>query len=132
MFGLLITRSGVLHGHHLVVSDQPLPQECEVECILVKVSNPGAFSAGMEVVIEPGLIGDLVGDELGVVSRGDALVDKLELLRLDRDVSLNELSHLHIVGKDVDWEIFALSDGDEFHLVSVRLGIEVDERHVGD
>lgn len=67
----------------------------------------------LAVGVQSGLIGNLMRDELGVVSRKQWLVDALLLLWVLEQVGVYKLGHLKVVGKDVNRQINALSNSDE-------------------
>ena len=57
------------------------------------------------VVVQSGFVGNLVGNELSVVSCWNALVNNFLLLWVDKKVSVNELSHLNVVSEDVERQV---------------------------
>ena len=62
-----------------------------------------------------------MGDELGVVSRNEALVDAFVLLWVLEHVGENELSHLEVISEDVKWEIDTFGNSDKLEVLSVWL-----------
>lgn len=68
----------ILNAHHRVV---------------LNVSGEISFGNVKLVIVQSGLISDLLADELRMVSRWDALVNDLFLLRVDHQVGVSELSH---------------------------------------
>ena len=76
------------------------------------------------VVVEPGLVSDLLADELCVVSGWDGLIDHFFLLWVLHDVRVGELSHFYVVRENIEWQIGTFGDGNEFVLsrVLVMLG----------
>lgn len=79
------------------------------------------FGYGKLVVVDSGFVCDLMRNELSMVSRWNALVDQLLLVRLLHQVCEDKLSHLNIVSENVERHIFVLSYGNEF-LVRIVFG----------
>ena len=109
-FGLL---SGVLYSCQFVVSD-------EVGKLF--------FGYSKLVVVDSGLVSYLVGNELGMVSRRDTLVDELFLVGLLHQVRVDKLSHLNIVCEDIERHIFVLGNGYEFFTRVIRIACLISKR----
>ena len=73
------------------------------------------------MVVESCLVSDLVGNELGVVSGEQGLVDALFLVWVLHHVGVHELSHLDVVGEQVDWQVDSFGDGNELFVLNVLL-----------
>jgi len=73
------------------------------------------------VVVQTAFVSDLVRNELSVVSGHDTLVDNFFLVYGSHEVSINELSHLHVVGEHVKRKVDALSNCNELVLFLILL-----------
>lgn len=66
------------------------------------------------MVIQPSLIRNLVGNELSVVSCWNTFINMLTLIQVLDQISEHKLCHLNIVRENVDWEVSAFGNGNEF------------------
>ena len=73
------------------------------------------------MVVKSCFVGNLVGDELGVVSRNQAFVDAFDLLWVLEHVGESELGHFNVVGENVHWEIDTFGNGNKLKILSIRL-----------
>lgn len=95
---------GIFHADDLVVSQQ-----------LSKI-----FVSELQlVVVESTLIGDLVRDELSVMSSKQGLVNLLLLLNVFHHVCENKLGHFDVIGKQVQRQVNTLGNGHELMFLLV-------------
>ena len=71
------------------------------------------------VVIQSCFVSDLVGDELGMVSGWDALVNVFGLVQVLNQIRERKLSHFDVVGEDVHRKMSSFCNCEEFLLFVV-------------
>lgn len=60
-----------------------------------------------------------MGDELGMVSGQQALINALNLVIILHHVGVNELSHLNVVSEHVERKVVSLSNSNEFIILVI-------------
>lgn len=66
------------------------------------------------MIVKSSFIGNLLWNELSVMSSRNTLIYKFLLIWSDHQVSIYELGHFYVVCEDVKWQILSLSNGNEF------------------
>lgn len=90
-------------------------------CELVVSNELGILllSDGKLMLRESGLVSDLVGDVLAVMSRWNRLVQNLLLVLTLNQIRVHKLIHLDVVCENVDREVVTLGDGNKLLVLRV-------------
>jgi len=71
------------------------------------------------MVVQSCFVSNLVRHKLSVVSSWDTLIDMLGLIEVDNEVGVHELSHLDVVGENIDGQVQTFSNSYEFFILIV-------------
>jgi len=78
------------------------------------------------VIIKSSFIGNLLWNELSMVSSWNTLIYKFLLIWSNHQVSIHELGHFYVVCENIKWQILTFSDGNKFIFWPILLMWSID------